>query len=208
MGVSAIHHRVCIGLYNSYKIKYRGMSRPSGSTKRFVYHTAAAACIVLYFYILLFLMMIVLDISPSTHGNYNMENTFPTVSSAFYPSLITRHFLNILFLSIIGMSMNFIIIRCKNSNRPVFKLISKYNSTYSMFSKFSHAITIWIVSINLLLIVLTNPAIVNPGPSQNVSKISLLYQNVRGLIPFTELGVPSPYDKHHKTYRVTVIYIF
>ena len=187
-----MYHRLCIGLFNSYKTKCRGMSRSSGSTKRFVYYTAAAACIMLYFYILLFLMMMLLDVSLSSHGNSHIEYVFPTdVSSRMYHNEIVGHFLNSLFLTAIDLLFNFIVYNIPS--KSLTKLVYKYNKLHSTFTKLSrHIISIWLVSLNLLLIIVANPGIVNPGPNQNIPKISVLFQNIRGLIPFTELGEPSP----------------
>lgn len=42
MGVPAIHHRVCICLYNSYRIQFGGTSKSSGPNKRFIYCVVAA----------------------------------------------------------------------------------------------------------------------------------------------------------------------
>ena len=56
--------------------------------------------------------------------------------------------------------------------------------------------TLWIRSLNLIMIVICNPIIVNPGPAHSKvsgkNKLSVFYQNVRGFIPPTELGKPNP----------------
>ena len=55
--------------------------------------------------------------------------------------------------------------------------------------------TIWVATLNLVLIVICNPTIVNPGPVQSKNpknNISVLYQNIRGLIPPSHLGNPNP----------------
>ena len=51
--------------------------------------------------------------------------------------------------------------------------------------------TFWVASLNLILIVISNPTIINPGPSTK-NHISVLYQNVRGFIPPGGLGNPNP----------------
>ncbi len=49
---------------------------------------------------------------------------------------------------------------------------------------------------NLVMIVLINPTIVNPGPintgNGSLSNLSVYYQNVQGLIPFGELAKDHP----------------
>ena len=53
----------------------------------------------------------------------------------------------------------------------------------------------WISALNLVLLVMCNPGIQNPGPSKH---FSVLYQNVRGFVPFSGLGeriMPLDSDK-------------
>ena len=52
--------------------------------------------------------------------------------------------------------------------------------------KISVFLSFWLTILNLLLIVITNPAIKNPGPSSE--DFTVLYQNVRGFVPFSALG--------------------
>ena len=42
-----------------------------------------------------------------------------------------------------------------------------------------------LIGLNLILIVIVNPSIINPGPTK---PISVYYQNVRGFVPFSELN--------------------
>ena len=55
-----------------------------------------------------------------------------------------------------------------------------------------------IVSINFMLIAIVNPSLLNPGP-QN---LSIYYQNVRGLIPFSNLKQPHPNLDSSKVYEL------
>ena len=72
----------------------------------------------------------------------------------------------------------------------VFKHIRfKYSSNairpYKIFRKY----IAWLTAINLILLTLCNMSgIVNPGPTG----LSVVYQNVQGLIPFSELGNKNP----------------
>ena len=59
------------------------------------------------------------------------------------------------------------------------------------FAKIQIFLSFWITIINLFLIVISLPAIKNPGP-QKLDNLSCLYQNVRGLIPFSELSKKIP----------------
>ena len=82
-----------------------------------------------------------------------------------------------------------------------YKYVFKYLSTYSIGSKVSHIYTLWLASLNIVLIVLVNPSILNPGPG-TPPNITIFYQNVRGLIPFTELGKPSPMLDYTKLFEL------
>ena len=55
------------------------------------------------------------------------------------------------------------------------KLILKYNKRYSMVNKISHFISFWLASLNLFLIVIVTPCVVNPGPKDN-NNISVISQ--------------------------------
>ena len=59
--------------------------------------------------------------------------------------------------------------------------------TIQMISMF---LSFWITILNLLLIVIANPSIKNPGPGNE--DFTVLYQNVRGFVPFRELGRKIP----------------
>ena len=52
----------------------------------------------------------------------------------------------------------------------------------------------WIVSINILLIIICNPSITNPGPQQQGSNkgLSVLYHNLRGFLYFDPKRPKSP----------------
>ena len=78
-----------------------------------------------------------------------------------------------------------IIIRFLLGNRIyVSKLMRNLSMKRLTFSAtISAIITLWLVLLNLLLIVICNPGIVNPGPV-----ISGLYQNARGFVPFRGLN--------------------
>ena len=57
----------------------------------------------------------------------------------------------------------------------------------------------WSLLINFLLIAVVNPGILNPGPN----KLTIAYQNCRGLIPFKSLGDEHPLLDSTKIYELT-----
>ena len=50
----------------------------------------------------------------------------------------------------------------------------------------------WLFMLNLYLIIICNPSIVNPGPVNSLNSLSIYYQNVQGLIPFSSLSDKNP----------------
>ena len=54
--------------------------------------------------------------------------------------------------------------------------------------RFTAIFLFWIYSLNILLIILVNPSLLNPGPQH----VSVAYQNVQGLIPFGQLSSNHP----------------
>ena len=88
-----------------------------------------------------------------------------------------------------------------NINTFIYLLIRVKNSIISLSMKsmywiliFSSKKQLWVSALNLILIVICNPPIMNPGPARhfNTNKISVFYQNIRGFIPPIELGNPNP----------------
>ena len=79
-----------------------------------------------------------------------------------------------------------------------FKLKKRLLSVFSIFNNksFMHRVvsqyTLWIFLLNIILIVISNPTIVNPGPPEKESKVSVAYHNVQGFVPLNDLGNPNP----------------
>ena len=64
-------------------------------------------------------------------------------------------------------------------------------SLYSLYL-FKKLVLAWLSMLNLYLIVMCNPSIINPGPVNNFGSLSIYYQNVQGLIPFSSLSDKNP----------------
>ena len=68
-------------------------------------------------------------------------------------------------------------------------------SSYKQFRKY----LVWIACTNLTLLTYCNMSIKNPGPT---STLSIMYQNVQGLVPFSELGEENPSLNQTKLYEL------
>ena len=86
-----------------------------------------------------------------------------------------------------------------------FKLISSYfyydkrsvlrrylkHGLNSMCEFCSVSLVIYLYSINISLVVFSNMTLLNPGPACK-KEISVYYQNIQGLIPFTHINSKNP----------------
>ena len=68
-----------------------------------------------------------------------------------------------------------------------------FNFNYSRASKvLSIKLLLFILLILFLLIAAINSSLINPGPDTPIKGLSIFYQNVQGLIPFTDLNKNHP----------------
>ena len=174
------------------------LCRPAGS----VCFVFKFVCLILYTYILCLNMAFTVDIIRSE----SVREIFS--SSPFRHDLYTSYWnvninmitmLNLFVLSYVILAILTLFQRLPRNFKV--KHVLKYLRMYSMGSKVSHLYTMWIASLNMVLIVLVNPSILNPGPD-NPPNLTIFYQNVRGLIPFTELGKPSPMLDYTKLFEL------
>ena len=56
----------------------------------------------------------------------------------------------------------------------------------------SASLSLWCTFINFFTLSLSIPDLKNPGPCNNNNYLSIFYQNVQGLIPFSQLNNPNP----------------
>ena len=68
----------------------------------------------------------------------------------------------------------------------------------SRFVRILSHLILGLLALNFLLIGIVNPSMLNPGPSS----LKVYYQNVQGLIPFSELGNPQPRLDMKKIYEI------
>ena len=221
MGTSYLQHRVAIGSFNCSG----GMRLLCGSSHgnldvflliiRKLFSNKEAGNVwftillcfmcVFYMYMLCLTLALTVDISGSDfHEKTSLLSHYPHYNHVFN-STNPKTFVDYIILFFVELwiySRNFKI-------KYAIKKLKNYNNRCSTLYKVSHMYTLWLVTINIFLIIIANPAIVNPGPSKNANcpNISVLLQNVRGLIPFTDLGKPSPKLDNTKLFELQA-YVF
>ena len=100
-----------------------------------------------------------------------------------------RNLLNDAFVFFSGYFIYFIYskfsIPCSNIIK-LGRLLYKNSRKIGTFTCLTHIYTVWIFSVNMILIVISNKSILNPGPRKQPSAtpISILYHNARGFMVF------------------------
>ena len=122
-------------------------------------------------------LLLALSVSCQSKFSENIHVSFSPVSAFFLPFLChsyLKQFSAIIFCFV------------------AIKTTAIYKAGKIRFNCRLHRITtfflFWIYSLNILLIILVNPSLLNPGPQH----LSVAYQNVQGLIPFGQLSSNHP----------------
>ena len=189
MGVCALQHRCITGRYNSFCIvKHTG--RHNSVSDRVFWNSLLEILSVLGVLLYVYFLSLLMGIFMKTSLNQNIS--FPTVlktTPIIYNGL--QEFLKSCLSLLMYTTKNQIIFMF---NMTHFKAYSRSICNTFRRKNMLHFgllhLTLWTATLNLILIVICNPSIINPGPAQK--NISVLFQNVRGLISPTELGKPNP----------------
>ena len=155
-----------------------------------------------YLFMLCFIMFGLCIISCATGGYTYQYASYLAQPFHGLPLLSTIHvkllyccLISYLFLHIKICSMQF----CKKHNLEYLTPANIFfGKTTSRFRQGISTIFLYIMSINLILITIINPSMLNPGP-QN---LSVYYQNVQGLIPFSQLGSVHPLLDRSKIFEL------
>lgn len=148
---------------------------------------------VFYIYTLSVTMAMHIDETLSTHGKSHIKNTiFPVKAQNLFNNSIMKDLLNIGFFIIMGH-----VSKAYFSKKGLGKFSPfKYKQLFNKIGKvdlLAYCCSIWVTAINLTLIVISYPAIINPGPpnSPSLSNLSVLYLNARGLFNHKKLKIFS-----------------
>ena len=193
MGISLQQYRASIGLHNVLKSKSSGHNMPSGSILSnfdFLFRLVSAAglCIkyiLRFVWILIFVIKVchrekryhtaspnvlhenVIYSSPVYHNYYYRDNSRIILSCFLYCIIQMLYTINSKIFSEFGpkKAIKYIFFRLFQSKGFCGCLINIY--------------TMWLFTINFLLLILTIPNIVNPGP---INELNIMFQNVQGFI--------------------------
>jgi hypothetical protein len=129
-------------------------------------------CAIFYMYIILFILAMAVDI-PSLAENHGKQIF---VTKGLVDRLHIRSELNLLFLSVLQFLYRKRFFVTKSMRKLLKRKMRFFDAICAFF-------TLWLVTLNMILIIICYPGILNPGPV-----ITGLYQNVRGFVPFRGLS--------------------
>ena len=181
MGVCPQQHRISTGRYNSIYFRecmFVNKSKDDMSIGRALRISISVVGLICYMYVICLLMALFIE---TTLNQTLISRIHPTVK---LNSL--RELTNIGIFIIIYSSLP------KFAAHNKFSLRKRIISHFRVFNNNITQYTLWIFALNLSLIVIYHPTIVNPGPPQKKSKVSVAYHNVQGFVPLNDLGNPNP----------------
>ena len=199
MGVSLQQYRYAIGSYNGNS-KARNLklsTRQASHDEPLETQYGLSIYILFYFYIFIifymfmYMMTIILQSSnyiTSYYGRVKNQQFSPTSISLCYSLSLLKH-INTLYLTTLCHVITISTSKCNPISR-YFK-----HSLLSMKRFIEASTLIYTSTISILLIVISNFRLLNPGPKLNSihdSGISTFYQNVHGLLTYSSLGSKYP----------------
>ena len=180
MGVCYLQHRIKSG-FNYTPIK-------CGTSKGNTNYDIILSCVIsllifIYVYMILLTLAMVVDFKPSRDLGIIHDEYFE-----IYTGLMDiRIYLNNMYLVI--LTKIYILVRFRGSVPGRYNGISIVrfkNLNVSLTTMTGYIVSYFYVALNLLLIVICFPGIMNPGPM-----ISVMYNNVRGFVPPCKLNEPD-----------------
>ena len=150
-----------------------------------------ALSVVLYLYYILIIMFVTMSITLSI-------DTIPPVVT--FPSLSNREFLynysinvKIMYIFLVWFLIKQICTRKDSKCHVRYVLFLERPTanlcTMSRLRRLVTGLCYWSFLVNFTLIAIVNPSLLNPGPGQS---LSVVYHNVQGLIPFSQLDSDNP----------------
>ena len=141
----------------------------------------------MYFIIIIYLSVIKLSLLATQH-DHNLRSLRVQYTQSSNYAQFSNFVIIVQLFSIVFARLRF---RHKHLTLSLVynHLKSSVDGKPSIFYRSFRKYLVWLTMANLILLTNCNSSIKNPGPSKN---LSVLYQNVQGLIPVSELGEEHP----------------
>ena len=178
MGIGIEQYRFAIGIFNVIrKVRvYVDRNQPSFLFLLYVFGYFLYSLVIFTLFLSLSLLLSV-EHQPKTNATYNC------CFSKYYPNFVCLSIYNVnpLFVQITFDTLySFLPVILHHNMKWSIKSLFKYFSKLRLTESLAYLHSFSILSVNLLLIVISNMSLVNPGPTS--SNLTLFYQNVQGLV--------------------------
>ena len=196
MGISLEQYRYTIGKFNASKATTHMAQIQRDRPPSAHYNTKLYILLYIFyiFYTYVYIVSLTLKTSKDPHniltGNvrdHNLHLSWESISSFYAPSFLQ----NISTLCI--MIILQLISNCTLKRNTIRHYIA--NSLGSIKQFIEASLLFYVTIINIILIVICNCSLLNPGPSTTPVKDSnpkVFYQNVHGLLTYSSLGSKNP----------------
>ena len=209
MGVSALQHRVCIGLYNCTVKKHSKYSIDDKnlliSILQNLFNLDSAIKGTVIFYKFCFWCYIILSackifelgptcILKSRFVEVNHPNPTSSVYVAYYLTVIfpgIMHFVTRIRTSKMSRNIKVFSLKLVSCMKCCLRLIVLYNIAI-----------IFVFELNFILVTICNPSLKNPGPIKQNRHITVMYNNIQGFINPRDLSSKTPPLNMMKTYEL------
>ena len=192
MGVDALQHRIGIGQFSNLSMIIRKPAVKNRVCIKSVLSMLSSpwcmfVCFMIaYFYIISFTLIMVLRISLNSNSDHDLHRwTKPIIMQYKMPFNTNLFFLSMLGCSIApvhnGFSHHYVGIRTFTWRRLFYSLFLKQRGLIS-------TMLMYLTSINIVLLVICNTSLLNPGPRQ----LKVFYNNCQGLINTRDLTSENP----------------
>ena len=188
MGVTFLQHRIVTGLHSNSMPKSKGKRDGKFTfTKKEILKILYGIICVVYIYLLCLLLAGAVETaSRITHKGYQFHRSYDIglCVAKDWNSLLNSATIVVL-MKVYSRRHNGIVAWILKFSSPNCYFSTKCSRIHFL----SNMLSIWTTILNLVLLVICNTSILNPGPTENRrSHLKVMCQNVRGLVPFSSLG--------------------
>ena len=195
MGISLAQYRYTIGNNNFQKLSFaiKNADREKCICAHFKFKLYILFYTVIIFYIFIYAQLLSICSTETAHVTLKQDCRELCYNPLHLFNMKTWSFLgyiNMAYITVISKIITYNI-KCGTVKRFI------YNSLSSFRQFVETSLLLYITSINIILIIISNCSLLNPGPTDNSNTgddntIKVFYQNVHSLITFGSLGDKDP----------------
>ena len=197
MGICTEQYRRVVGSYNASSMSLYCMctNRKNSVGRNCQFNFYPFGALIYYIFVTYFTilsLLLVQGMSSSTDTYSIIPNINFTLSVNVLINFSSNvSLLNCKFLCLIFQTILFSLpsITSKGFRK---KFYLKHIRFLGFYKCLSYITSFYLVSLNLILIIISNVSLINPGPISSISGLTVHYQNIQGFINYSSLGSEHP----------------